>query len=55
MTAIPTEAAPSVPVPVLDAQHEHTSRCYWDLYECRWRCPVPDHRADEWRRGESNP
>ena len=45
MTAIPTEAAASVPLAALDPHHEHTSRCYWDLDECRWHCPA-EHPSD---------
>lgn len=49
MSAIPTETALSMPASVLDPQHEHTSHCYWDLYECRWHCArsaVPDDPPD---------
>jgi hypothetical protein len=43
MTAIPTEAAvAAIPMSVLNPEHQHTNRCYWDVFECRWQCPSPD-------------
>jgi hypothetical protein len=42
MTAIPTEGAVAIPVSVLNPEHQHTKRCYWDVYECRWQCPPAD-------------
>ena len=41
MTATPTETPAPVTGSALDPKHEHTSRCYWDLNECRWHCPAP--------------
>jgi hypothetical protein len=38
MTTTATESALVIPLIALDAQHEHTRRCYWDFRECRWQC-----------------
>ncbi len=41
MTPLPTAApAEDVGTPLSQAWHRHDGACFWDVGECRWRCPV---------------